>query len=126
MGGVQLGAEPGDREATALDHVAGVDRVEVIVAHAVRDGLLAAGDALEHGDHLPLPAREVRQDLAHAPRAEARLAHRLVAQPDQRTLERAEIVVRLPEELSLEAHGGRVARPGARPRRWPEAWARAW
>jgi len=56
-----------------------VPGVDVLVAHPVGDRLLAAGHALEHRDHLPLPARDVGEDLADPPDAAPGPPHGVVA-----------------------------------------------
>src|SRR5262249_50528164 len=64
-----------------------------------------AGSAREYGNRPPLPAHDVGEDLAHSPGAQARSPHRLVVEPDQRALQAPEVVVGLPQEVVLQAHG---------------------
>jgi hypothetical protein len=110
--GVKLGADALHGQAAPGRHVPRVPAVHVLVAHSVGDRLLTAGQALEHRDHLPLPPHDVREDLAHPPGAAARPPHRLVAQPDECALECAEVVVGLPQEVILQAHGGELTTAG--------------
>ena len=114
MRGVELCADTFHGQAAPGSHVARVPAVDVVVAHPVGNRSLAASHALEQRDHLALPPRDVRQDLADAPRPAPRPPHRVVGEAHQDALERAELVVGLPQEIVLLTHAGSVARPGVR------------
>ena len=69
------------------------------------------------GDHLVVPARDVDEDLAHAPGPEPDAAHLLVAQPLDRFAQLGERLVGVAQQHGLLARG--VAHAGP-----PDWWSR--
>ena len=104
MRGVEFPQEVGPGLSLAGLHEAGVPAIEIVVG-TVRIRSLPAAQPFQRRDHLPMPARGMRQDLAHTPGPEPDLAHLGFVEALDGRLEPVVLLLGLLQQLLLGSHG---------------------